>query len=217
MQHSQVAYEYSQVVYECARVRMRWSISHILMRILLPLAMYARATLATHMCVWASIVLPLASRVRDAHSRGFCKHTWVNVKLLVICTVQIVLWGLLQSQECLTLESQRKWLLRTLDTRAQWKDISRTATRVISISSCDLAFQLEKEIRGFSPELKPSIAFSSASKALSECKPTLSASSETSAQPLGGFSDNFTNCTIWNDYTFVTRTHALHTNVLCIT
>ena len=67
---------------------------------------------------------------------------------------------------------------------------------MISIPSCDLAFQPEKKIRGSSPELKASIAFSSASEALSECKPTLSASCETSAQPHGGFSGNFTNCTI---------------------
>ena len=71
----------------------------------------------------------------------------------------------------------------------------QAAARVINSPSCDPhAFQPDKEIRGASTELKPSLA--SSCDALPECKPAVSASNEPFVQPLGGFSGNFNNCTI---------------------
>ena len=37
-----------------------------------------------------SRVLDACLWVLDTHSQGVCEHTWVNVKLLVICTVQCI-------------------------------------------------------------------------------------------------------------------------------
>ena len=70
----------------------------------------------------------------------------------------------------------------------------QAATRVINTPGNDHAFQPEKELREASTELKFYIA--SSSEALSECKLAVNASNEPSAQSLGGFSGNFTNCTI---------------------
>ena len=76
----------------------------------------------------------------------------------------------------------------------------QAATRVINSPSYTPhmnTFQSQlpsKEVREASTELNPSIA--SSTEAPTECKPSIGASNEPSAQSLGGFSGNFTNCTI---------------------
>ena len=65
---------------------------------------------------------------------------------------------------------------------------------MINSPSWDHAFQPEKELREASTELKLSIT--SSSEALFECKPAVNASNEPTAQSLGGFSGNFTYCTV---------------------